>query len=221
MNIISPPPYLRYCNICGFWPFTTEEQASLVKDICPGCQSRARHRALAMVMQDGLAAILALETKTMLACHILEEEKRALGPVGKIINFDVRPLSDLDLRMDIQDMAQIEESTIDCVMAVHVFNHVKDDRRALSEIRRVLKPGGFLLSSVGTNEGGGTIEIGDIERDYGAASLEKYAVGTYRSYGVSDYLALLGEFFASTATHLGLDTLHPGSTRFFVSRKEV
>jgi SAM-dependent methyltransferase len=39
-------------------------------------------------------------------------------------------------------------ATFDSVIASHVLEHVKDDRMALSEIRRILRPGGFAVLPV-------------------------------------------------------------------------
>ena len=40
------------------------------------------------------------------------------------------------------------DNTFDFVFASHVLEHVKDDLRALSEVRRVLKPGGVAILPV-------------------------------------------------------------------------
>ena len=40
---------------------------------------------------------------------------------------------------------QFDASTFDAVIANHVLEHVDDDARALSEIHRVLKPGGMAI----------------------------------------------------------------------------
>ncbi len=40
------------------------------------------------------------------------------------------------------------ESSFDVLCASHVLEHIEDDRLALSEVRRVLRPGGFALLAV-------------------------------------------------------------------------
>jgi ubiquinone/menaquinone biosynthesis C-methylase UbiE len=50
-------------------------------------------------------------------------------------------------RVDIQDMP-FEDNTYDLVRCSHVLEHVPDDRRALSEIRRILAPNGIAVIQV-------------------------------------------------------------------------
>jgi SAM-dependent methyltransferase len=47
-------------------------------------------------------------------------------------------------RIDVCDL-QFDEKTFDIVVCNHVLEHVPDDRRAMREIRRVLKPGGWAM----------------------------------------------------------------------------
>ena len=42
----------------------------------------------------------------------------------------------------------LEDSSVDCVTALDVLEHVEDDRRAVREFARVLKPGGIALVTV-------------------------------------------------------------------------
>ena len=46
--------------------------------------------------------------------------------------------------MDIQDLP-FEPSSYDLIVCSHVLEHVPDDRRAMKELRRVLRPGGLAL----------------------------------------------------------------------------
>jgi SAM-dependent methyltransferase len=50
--------------------------------------------------------------------------------------------------LDIQDMSRLGDATFDVVVCCHVLEHVPDDRKAMREIRRVLKPGGFAVLQV-------------------------------------------------------------------------
>jgi len=51
------------------------------------------------------------------------------------------------LKMDITDM-QFPDNYFDCIICYHVLEHVLDDRRAMKEMFRVLKPGGWAIIQV-------------------------------------------------------------------------
>jgi len=51
------------------------------------------------------------------------------------------------VKMDIHDIP-FEDDSIDIIFCNHVLEHVEDDRKALSEIRRVLKKGGWAILQV-------------------------------------------------------------------------
>ena len=53
----------------------------------------------------------------------------------------------VDLKLDIRSIDMPDQS-IDFIFASHVLEHVDDDRQALSELRRILKPGGIAVLPV-------------------------------------------------------------------------
>jgi 2-polyprenyl-3-methyl-5-hydroxy-6-metoxy-1,4-benzoquinol methylase len=54
----------------------------------------------------------------------------------------------VDRIADIQDMAQIGSGSFDSAICTQVLEHVPDPRRAVTELARVLRPGGHLVVSV-------------------------------------------------------------------------
>jgi len=52
-----------------------------------------------------------------------------------------------DVKMDIHDIP-FDENTFDTVFCNHVMEHVDDDIKAMSEIQRILKPGGWAIIQV-------------------------------------------------------------------------
>jgi len=68
---------------------------------------------------------------------------RAAGPV-QYVKCDLRPQAPDVQAVDIMAMP-FEASSFDVVMANHVLEHVYDDRKAVAEIARVLKPGGYAI----------------------------------------------------------------------------
>ncbi|MDU8885461.1 class I SAM-dependent methyltransferase [Yeosuana sp. MJ-SS3] len=60
---------------------------------------------------------------------------------------DIKKRKHTNIKQDITQM-NIADNTYNLVIAWHVFEHIKDDIKAISEIYRVLKPTGYLLVSV-------------------------------------------------------------------------
>jgi SAM-dependent methyltransferase len=63
-----------------------------------------------------------------------------------------------------QDVQQLTypDATFDLVTSTEVFEHVPDDRRAFTEVHRVLRPGGHLVFTVPLMDAGPTLERAEI-----------------------------------------------------------
>jgi SAM-dependent methyltransferase len=61
-----------------------------------------------------------------------------------LVTTDVRPKPWIDVAVDAQALPFLNES-FDAAVALHVLHHVPSPRQALSEMVRVLRPGGLLL----------------------------------------------------------------------------
>ncbi|MGH7025491.1 MAG: class I SAM-dependent methyltransferase [Caulobacteraceae bacterium] len=61
---------------------------------------------------------------------------------------DIEPREDLTWTADLEAMPQVPDARYDAVVCHQVLEHVPDPGSALSEIFRVLKPGGLLILSV-------------------------------------------------------------------------
>lgn len=115
-------------------------------DKCPRCNSYQRHRLLALFLQnktdifsDGLKILhVAPEYGVR---HLL---KSFHGPNYTSIDIDA-PLA--DRKMDVTDL-EFEDNSFDAVLCYHVLEKVADDRKAISEFFRVLKPGGWGIIQV-------------------------------------------------------------------------
>ena len=59
----------------------------------------------------------------------------------KYISGDLNPSMNCDIRLDITDM-NFEDKFFDVIICNHVLEHIEDDRKAMSELFIVLKPGG-------------------------------------------------------------------------------
>lgn len=114
--------------------------------LCPQCLSLERHRLIWLYLREKTSFfqqplhILHIAPE---ACFIQRFEK-IHG--DRYITGDIEsPLA--KVKMDIHDIP-FGDNTFDVVLCNHVLEHVRDDIKAMQEIRRVLKPGGFSIMQV-------------------------------------------------------------------------
>jgi SAM-dependent methyltransferase len=81
---------------------------------------------------------------------VLEERMRSLRGVRYTAG-SLFPTRD-QVRVDLTD-APFPDGSFDVVLCNHVFDEIPDDRRALSEIHRVLRPGGRLITQTPVDKG--------------------------------------------------------------------
>ena len=212
-NVVEVPAQECMCTICG-----AVFGKKLSNDICPACGARARHRQL----HDVVSRVgNPFSGRRVLANYANTIEKIAfLSQASEVLNFDVRPVQEVDVQMDIQNMKLIEDESFDAFFALHVLNHVADDRRALSEIHRALKPDGIAVLTVPYREGESTSTYENVTEHYGSEALAKYGVGSYRRYGLQDVLKLFGELF-DVQVEVGLDPITQQRMKVFILRKSV
>ncbi len=114
--------------------------------VCPGCHSMERHRLQYLVFKKIVGEIDA-SNKVML--HIAPEPFfRQIFSIrfGRYETADLE-MNDVDHKVDLLRLP-FGAATYDVVYASHVLEHIADDSLALSEIRRVLKPGGLAVLPV-------------------------------------------------------------------------
>jgi SAM-dependent methyltransferase len=115
-------------------------------DQCPGCGSLMRHRALLLLLRDRLR----VPERGGRVIHI--GPARAVGTwLSGQEGVDYVSV-DLDspfaaVQADACDLPFADES-FDYAVCVHTLEHIPDDRQALSEIHRVLRPGGQAVLQV-------------------------------------------------------------------------
>lgn len=114
--------------------------------LCPNCLSLERHRLIWLY----LTAKTDFFSKRLHVLHIAPEPcfmSRFEKQHGETyITADIEsPLA--KVKMDIHQIP-FEENRFDVVLCNHVLEHVANDIKAMSEIRRVLKPGGWAILQV-------------------------------------------------------------------------
>jgi SAM-dependent methyltransferase len=142
--------YPRNCTICGYTGRFYSYGYPLTADVvCPHCLSLERHRALAIsASQEPLFEgkdILHFAPEPSLSAFLRSKNPRSYKTADLF-----KP--DVDLRLDLCNINLPDES-VDVVLCLHVLEHVPDDRKAMSEIRRILRPNGLAVLMVPMEEG--------------------------------------------------------------------
>ena len=136
------------CPICEghfrkFLPFGVKSRANAQ---CPKCGSLERHRLLWLYLKDRTNFFTDnLRVLEIAPMDFLEHKFQAM-PNLDYVSVDLEsPIA--MVKMDITDM-QFPDNCFDCTICCHVLEHIPDDRKAMREIFRVLKPGGWAILQV-------------------------------------------------------------------------
>ena len=190
----------KFCNICGkysktFLPFGVDSEIARTKRvvgtgvraqcICPKCGSLDRDRWLLYLISNKTTM---LDEK----CNILHfapeknlrEYFKSKRTPAKYYDCDLFK-ENASIQVDMTDIP-FEDDSFDYIIAGHVIQQIKNEKKAISELKRVLKPSGTIILSFpicmdqDTSESSDVISMEDKEKNYG----EIYAV---RLYG-KDYI---------------------------------
>ncbi len=139
----------RTCNICGYrGRFQSAGRPRRIDARCPKCGSAERYRLLALWL-DRHGAFL----REAHVLHFAPESGLASllkTRVGRYQSADIAP-GRADLVLNIEAIG-VPDQSHDCIVCSHVLEHV-DDKKALAEIYRALKPGGVALIMLPVIEG--------------------------------------------------------------------
>lgn len=135
----------RRCPFCGWLGYRFEPFGNQVlwRDDaqCPICGSLERHRAAFLLLRDKIP-------RGQKVLHVAPEAliiPWLVSLSSEYLNIDI---SNPAMRqMDITNM-DLPDCSKTLVWCSHVLEHVRNDRRALSEVFRILAPGGLLVLQV-------------------------------------------------------------------------
>jgi SAM-dependent methyltransferase len=154
----------RRCNICGWHGEAFASAAHSEGALCTHCGSIARDRFLfwcwihrSPYQKDATI----LETSPRL-------DQRYRGRMSQLVHYLA---SDYDqsahkasIELDLQDV-NLPTASVSTILTSHVLEHVPDTGRALSEMHRILKPGGRMYLQVPMTQG---VTAVPTEREYHA-----------------------------------------------------
>ena len=140
----------RECPICGyrgrFW--AGGRQPIIIDAQCPKCRSIGRHRQHFLLVSRHPSWIDASDLLHFAPEPCLDKAYAArIKASGRTyVRADYSPVRG-ETKVDLQNI-QFDPASFDTIICHNVLEHVPDDRQALREMRRVLRPGGRVLLSV-------------------------------------------------------------------------
>lgn len=110
---------------------------------CPICGSLERHRLLQIYLENKTTFFKdRLRVLDVAPIPSFQRRCKSLRNL-KYVSADIKsPIA--MLKFDITNIP-LKEGRFDCMLCYHVLEHVPDDRKAMRELFRVLKPGGWAI----------------------------------------------------------------------------
>jgi SAM-dependent methyltransferase len=148
---------------------------------CPICRSTDRERLLYLYLSRETDVF----RRTLRLLHLAPEPQ--LGPrlretLGdRYVSADIQP-RDVRMALDVTGIP-IRDATFDVILCCHVLEHVVDDRRAMGELRRVLRPDGWAILQVPFSP-----VLAETREDAGAVTPEQRRA----AFGQTDHVRIYG-----------------------------
>lgn len=170
---------------------------------CPVCGSLERHRLLWVYVNER-TDLFDDRRKTLL--HVSPEyligSRLRAHPSIDYLSCDLKSKQAM-VQMDITDI-NLPDNTFDVVICNHVMEHIPDDRRAMAELFRVLKPGGWAI----------------IQTPIGRAPTDEDPVlqtsgERMRRFGQRDHVRMYGRDYRDRLASVGFDVNVDGYVRTF------
>src|SRR5215470_5365116 len=142
--------YERMLREHGYiYPLDAIETFNVAAYSCPSCDASDRERLYALYLDRALAAGNPARSYKLLefAPSLGLSRKLKRHPLVDHRSADLYR-NNVDDRVDITDMRGYPDASFDVVLCSHVLEHVPDDRRAMGELHRILRPDGFAIVMV-------------------------------------------------------------------------
>ncbi|MBN2274397.1 MAG: methyltransferase domain-containing protein [Bacteroidales bacterium] len=138
------------CVLCSgsFSRFITLQSGDL---LCPRCGSLPRHRRLWLILQQNDWLKTGIKILHFSPSRILQHKMNRFFSEGYSTT-DYDRNAHTDKHYDITDVPE-KDGCFDLIICFHVLEHIPDDRKAIRELYRILKPGGTVLIQTPFKEG--------------------------------------------------------------------
>jgi SAM-dependent methyltransferase len=152
---------------------------------CPRCGALERHRSLWLFLRDELGIERLRGHMLHVAPEVVLERNFAGLPDLDYVRGDLAPQRPGIRRLDVTCI-DFPDDAFDLIVINHVLEHVPDDRRAIMELRRVLRPGGTAIMQHPRDE--------TLAKTYEDHSIVTKAQRR-RHYGQADHVRVYGRDF--------------------------
>lgn len=136
------------CPVCvhKFRKFLPYGRKARENALCPNCLALERHRLMWLFLRDKTDFFKKGKKVLHIAPELCFIDRFEKIHGEDYITADLEsPLA--KVKLDVHEMP-FEDSSFDVAFCNHVMEHVADDHKAMSEIFRVLKPGGFAILQI-------------------------------------------------------------------------
>jgi len=180
----------RFCPVCEKWSrrFAPNGETEAER-MCPHCESLERHRMLWRFLERCTDL---MSRPPELVLHVAPEgcfSSQLRSKLGtRYVTIDLHS-PHVMMRVDVTSMP-FADNSVDAIICSHVLEHVRDDRGALAEMRRVLRSSGWaaimvpIMYPAETDEDPAVTDPDEQTRRFGYP-------GHLRGYGEQDFLARL------------------------------
>jgi len=162
--------------------------------VCPNCRSKDRDRWLFLFLSQETGFF---KNKKKLL-HLAPERclRNVFGRLANLdyINADLNP-DHADVQMDITDI-QYPDNHFDVILCNHVLEHIPDDGKAMRELLRVLKPGGWAILQVPIS-----LKLSETYEDFSVTTPAEKE----RHFGQFDHVRIYGQDYVGRLKNAGFD----------------
>lgn len=145
-KFVPLPNYYREQALKYGYPYSFDDMETLnySQYSCPHCHASDRDRLYALFIREKSVGGVGKTNLNLI-------EFAPFKPLGQLIkrlgNYNLRTadlfMDGVDDKVNLEEMPLYHDRSFDCFICSHVLEHVPDDRKALRELFRVLKPGGW------------------------------------------------------------------------------
>ena len=185
------------CTCCGsqFKSFASFGVPRRPNAWCPKCESLERHRLIWKFLQQKTnfytanLKVLHVAPETVFFKFLKKQKNLDYYPADKFPSVYPQGTNYIDL-LEIN----FPDNTFDAIICNHVFQYIDDDKRAMRELYRVLKPGGWAIMQVPINK--------KLPRTYEDPSITD-PKEREKAFGLSEHVRFYGTDYADRLKEIG------------------